>query len=153
VCRHAIDLKRRALKAQAPAEPPQAAAGAAAGAAGGAEKETEKGGAPLVTIELVNQAARELQEKPIFKAVQEGLSNVQVRACVRACMPGSRLALHYTYDGGGGRGYCVFSPLPILIPSLIPSHPIPFLPAMPCHAMPCPALTLQPIQPNIRCCC
>jgi hypothetical protein len=77
VCRHAIDLKRRALLAQ----PPPPAAGAADGAAAGdatTHTAQQQGGPPLITIELVNQAARELQEKPVFKAVQEGLSNVQV---------------------------------------------------------------------------
>ncbi len=81
VCRHAIDLKRRALltTTAAPPEPAPAAADSAAPVAVAAAAAAAAAGGPLVTIELVNQAARELQEKPVFKAVQEGLSHVQVR--------------------------------------------------------------------------
>ncbi|GAB5037423.1 origin recognition complex subunit 1 [Nannochloropsis oceanica] len=118
VCRHAIDLKRRLLSASADATAAAAAAEtsssspstnkenvaaasnphapvpvpAAAGEGGGKEKEKLKG--PLVDIILINQAARELQQKPIFKAVQDGLTDAQVLlliAIIRSTLDSGRL--------------------------------------------------------------
>ncbi|EWM25611.1 origin recognition complex subunit 1, partial [Nannochloropsis gaditana] len=83
VCRYAIDLKRRFLSSPS-VRPSSLAAleetgegGAPASSPGADRKEVEER-KPLVDIALINQAARELQEKPIFRAVQEGLTDAQV---------------------------------------------------------------------------